>query len=193
MKNDVSIDELEKRMRPHAYSEQGFLGSDESLESVLRQDEIILKQLGISFEEISAELNKILLDALILRHRLRENNHQEYLEREHPSINWQETSIFSLDNLPSPKTGFIVDGKYQVFFMQWRGTQDCPWNCALGLDFSLSSVDLLLLNRKSGNNIKAPGLIGHLIQKHHFFEGVESPYRVDPIKLATVLGFVSSK
>jgi hypothetical protein len=191
MTNDIPIDELEKRMRPHVYSIKGFLGLAESLESVLSQDELTLQKSGISYEQLSTELSKVLLDATTQRDNLLKTNFQEYAERERSLINWEGTSIFSADNLPSTQAGFIVNNKYQVFFHQWRGFQECPWNCII--DIGWNSFDFILLNRESGNYIKAPGLIAHLIQEHHFFEGIESPYRVDPIKLATVLELISFK
>ena len=46
MMNDIPIDELEKRMRPHVYSIKGFLGLTESLETVLRQDEFDIAAVG---------------------------------------------------------------------------------------------------------------------------------------------------
>ncbi len=35
-------------------------------------------------------------------------------------------------------------------------------------------------NRRTGKPLDGPGLIVHLIAEHGFFEGRESPYRVDP-------------
>lgn len=45
----------------------------------------------------------------------------------------------------------------------------------------------MILNRKTGESFTAPALIVHLIRAHHFFEGVESPYRVDPEKVIRTL------
>ena len=54
-----STSQLERRMRPGAYSQYGFLGVAESLESVLAQDEQTLINLGLTFEKIAGELEKV--------------------------------------------------------------------------------------------------------------------------------------
>lgn len=46
----------------------------------------------------------------------------------------------------------------------------------------------MVVNRGTGDYLAGPGLIVHLIRDHHFFEGPGSPYRVDPVKAAQVLG-----
>ena len=48
--------------------------------------------------------------------------------------------------------------------------------------------DFLLIHRRTGDWVKGPGLIVHLIRDHHFFEGTRSPYRVDPHQVAQTLG-----
>jgi hypothetical protein len=79
----------------------------------------------------------------------------------------------------------LVDGEFQVFIQQYKGLQECPWGCEYDLR---SSFEFVILNRQSGEYITAPGLIVHLIHAHQFFEGLESPYRVDPAKVVHVLG-----
>jgi hypothetical protein len=53
-----SIAKMEKRMRPGALSEQGFLGPTESLEAVMAQDDQTLGELGVAQEEIAGALEK---------------------------------------------------------------------------------------------------------------------------------------
>jgi hypothetical protein len=187
MKQVISTSELENRMRPGAYSCVGFLGAAESLKEVLRKDKLALREAGISIAQISEKLETLLEAVLEQRNSLLLSNYQEYSEREYRAIKWhsQPAPKFSLENLPDLKIGYIVESKYQVFIVQYRGFQECPWSCKV--DHSWASFDLLLLNRETAKYITAPGLIAHLIREHHFFEGPESPYRVDPIKLAQVL------
>ncbi len=96
---------------------------------------------------------------------------------------------FSLDNLPNPETGYSVEGSLQVFFTTYRGFQLCPWYG----DSTWGYFDFLILNRQSGKYITGPGLIVHLIREHQFFEGSESPYRVEPINAIRVLERVLDK
>jgi len=204
-----SIDELEKRMRPHAYSGVGFLGVTESLESVLAQDEQTLRNLGITFEKVGGELQKIIGTTW---EQTRKLEPPESRERARASFDWYQKAVkhtlppyFSHENLPGLDIGYILD-KYQVFFMEFKGIQECPWNCKIyesgvyrigmqpqtpdGRVPLWSSFDFLLINRQTGEYIFAPGLMVHLIIEHHFFEGKESPYRVEPSKLVQVLELV---
>ena len=185
--NSISL--LERRMRPNVYSQGGFLGVAESLEEVIRQDEQTLKGLGITFEKLAYELEKIIGETWE-----KEYKHNEPREHARASFEWYQKArtqlfppILSPENLPSRDIGNLHD-KYQVFFMAFKGLQDCPWDCQL--DNTWSSFDFLLLNHQSGEYLFAPGLIVHLIGEHHFFEGNTSPYRVEPSKLARVLGLM---
>jgi hypothetical protein len=189
--NTPSISELESRMRPGAWSEMGFLGCLESLEVVLDQDNQTLKALHISCEQIADALEKILQSVLDQRKKLLEEKSQEFRKREgkEPIFDlylYQPNYIpnFSLNNLPSTDLGYLVGNKFQVFIRQYRGLQECPWGCEY--DY-WSSLTFLILNRQSGKFVTGSGLIVHLIRKHHFFEGIQTPFRVDPARVADVL------
>jgi len=190
MSDIPSISELEKRMRPGAYSRQGFLGQTESLEIVLAQDSQLLKTLGVSHEQIASALENVLRSALEQQDKLLKSDFAEYSRRERMFISnlYQPESVshFAVENLPGTDVGYLVEDRFQVFIAQYRGLQECPWECEYD---RYASFDFLLLNRKSGKYVTGPGLIVHLISKHHFFEGMESPYRVDPARVAEVFEF----
>ncbi len=180
-------------MRPGAWSERGFLGDLESLEVVLAQDNQTLKALDISCEQIAEALEKILQSALDQRNKLLEENSQEWLQREgqEPIFDLYQPEYipnFSLNNLPSTDLGYLIGNKFQVFMRQYRGLQEYPWGCEY--DY-LSSLTFLILNRQSGKFVTGSGLIVHLIRKHHFFEGIKTPFRVDPARVADVLELAS--
>jgi tetratricopeptide (TPR) repeat protein len=59
--------------------------------------------------------------------------------------------------------------------------------CRPPTGYRYGECDFLLLDRQTGAYVKGPGMMVHLIGEHHFFEGEESPYRVDPMQLAKVL------
>src|SRR5262245_3751206 len=65
----ISIEELERRMRPGAFSSAGFLGSGESLEEVLAADALELDRLGLSSADLASALEGLLDDALTGRRR----------------------------------------------------------------------------------------------------------------------------
>jgi hypothetical protein len=84
--------------------------------------------------------------------------------------------------------GVIIDGIYRVGGKVWRGGQECPWKDVSYMPYS--NMDLFVINTETGERLDFPGGIVHLIRKHHFYEGKESPYRVDPEKAARVLNLI---
>lgn len=85
--------------------------------------------------------------------------------------------------------GFEV-GELKVSLQVWRGLQECPWGCSLDVCKKLGFVDFDITNKSLRESVSGPGLIAHLIRDHRFFEGKESPYRVDPEQIARVLGLL---
>jgi hypothetical protein len=181
MSETPSLEELERAMRPGRCSNGGFLGLNESLEDVIAKDEQTLAKFGISYEQIASSIERIWIAATTEKYSLPA---KDYLAREtdFPCLHKPETiPSFSLSNLPELNHGFIVEN-FQVFIVQYRGFQHCPWGCS-----AFGSSDLMILNRKTGESFAAPELIIHLIRAHRFFEGFESPYRVDPKKVIRTL------
>lgn len=84
---------------------------------------------------------------------------------------------------PNGRSRATVD-HFRVSWEQWMGFQECPWGCARA---GWGSIDFVIENRRTGKRLAGPGLIAHLIAEHGFFEGHESPYRVDPIEAIEVL------
>jgi len=169
-------------MRPGQYSQGGFLGLNESLEAVISKDKRTLEKLGVTYDQIANSLEKIITE---VREKEKVLPFDERIERQtifpdlyHP----EQNPVFSKANLPQLNKGYIVDW-FQVFILQYRGFQDCPWD---DCDYE-GSFDFMILNRNTGESFMAPALIVHLIRAHHFFEGVESPYRVDPEKVVRIL------
>ena len=146
------------RMRPGAFSRSGFLGPGERLGDVLTADAEVLQKLKVSHEELASKL-----DALVV----------------------------AAEKSPDHQSR---QGVLQCRIQLRQGFQICPWapnphraQCAAGLGVQHGSVDWWLTNLKTGERMEGPGIAVHLIRDHHFFEGQESPHRVDPTRLARVL------
>jgi hypothetical protein len=171
---------LERRMRPGADSRMGFLGHGEVLEEVIAQDAETLDNLGISYEQLAAAIEDVLTAAMKAPHYLVKGNSERYLDLTAPS----KMPRFDLYHLPPLSEGFLL-GDLQVFTVLWRGWQNCPWECPVSAEWS--DRDFLIINRRTGAYFTGPALIVHLIREHRFFEGLYSPYRVDPARAAHVL------
>ena len=172
----ITIHELEKRMRAGQWSGGGFLGSTESLLDVISQDAQTLDQFKVSYEQIADKLLMLLSPAV---------KHTKGMSP-YPNLYKPETvPAFTMDNLPDINSGYLSDN-LQIFTIGYKGLQDCPWECEKFGDFP-GSFDFLIINRETGEFITGPALIIHLIREHHFFEGVESPYRTDPALLIRMI------
>jgi hypothetical protein len=158
----LTIEELEKRMRPGQFSVHGFLGKNEKLEDVLNKDEETLRNNNLTYEELSAKLNNLVTDTV--------------------SSKMRSASIYP----------------YKIDIELFKGFQICPWTedphsgqCAAGRGVRHASINWEISNQRRRLKMSGPGLIIHLIRDHHFFEGFESPYRVDPLKLARLLELIN--
>jgi hypothetical protein len=150
-------DELEMCMYPHRLSVGGFLGEGECLYEVLRIDDETVRRLKLAHEQIADRI--------------------EYFIK-------ASTSPLTYPT----EAGKVIDGKYFVRFKMWRGGQECPWKDAIHMLFmEYGYMDFFVENMETKEELSFPGGIVHLIRKHHFYEGKNSPYRVDPEKAIRVL------
>lgn len=156
--------ELEARMRPGALSRAGFLGPSENLQGVLDADRLALDRAGLTFEALAGALATLIVAA-------------------QASTDHEAT----------------VGETHCVQITQYLGFQICPWSpdprqrqCALpnpvGLEYA--SLDWRVENSRTGQAQQGPGLMIHLMHDHHFCEGHQTPYRVDPLTLARILDLI---
>jgi hypothetical protein len=155
------IDQIETRMRPGALSLRGFLGPNESLRTVMAADSQAMQRTGVTFEALAASIEALIAAA-------------------------SDSSTHEA----------IVNGTHHVRIQQYLGFQICPWSPdpqhmqCVGRGVHFSSLDWWVENLRTGQVLQGPGLIVHLMHDHHFCEGQESPYRVEPVALVELLGLV---
>lgn len=154
----VTLDEVEARMRPGNFSQAGFLGPEERLRQVLELDARTLEELSVTAGSLGDSLGQLLESAIA-----------------------------------STRTQTRV-GAYRIRLQRYKGPQICPFApephenpCPGRGDKRFASIDWSISNRRNGTQLSGPGLIVHLISAHCFFEGIQSPYRVEPRKLAELL------
>jgi hypothetical protein len=101
----------------------------------------------------------------------------------------EKVLLLAMDRYWEHEEGFAV-GNLLIRLDVFRGFQDCPWECQQSVCGALGHIEFAVTDTRTRESIAGPGLIIHLIRDHQFFEGKESPYRVDPEKLARVLGLI---
>lgn len=180
----ISDADREELMRPGRLSKMGFLGPSESLETVLTRDTQTLQRLGLTHEDVASAIERVILSVLEQRRELTTDEHRKTMT-DLPNLYRPETiPRFTLDSMPRTDQGWLV-GRFHLFTRSYRGLQECPWACEMEPDWS--SFDFLILNRRTGEFFTGPGMAVHLIRAHHFFEGLGTPFRVDPARAVRVL------
>jgi hypothetical protein len=76
-----------------------------------------------------------------------------------------------------------IDGYLEVTAEDARGTIACPFR-HIGMH---PKVNVLAVNRKTGESIRWTALNIHMIREHGFYEGKGSPFRVEPLDLIRIL------
>jgi hypothetical protein len=77
-----------------------------------------------------------------------------------------------------------VEGRYEIIAHESRGVIPCPWTHPEGL-FRKSHFELT--DQKSGETLKWTDLSLHLVREHGFYQGLGSPYRLEPRIIKEVL------
>ena len=173
--SDIPISELERRMCSGAWSQGGFLGPYEKLMDVLREGDATLKRLGVTYEQIANKIEELIKAAC---------------EENLASWRAQERTSWRIGRSP------VILAHFAVIIKSYLGYQMCPRSknfnqlCKVGSGSRYGSIDFVITNNRTGEQLKGPGLIVHLIRDHHFFEGKHSPYRVDPEKAVRVLELI---
>jgi hypothetical protein len=191
----IDIAELERRMRPGRWSEGGFLGNDERLEDVLAADARTLAELGLTREEIVEPLALLTTAPNTIITEL----YPELVRAARELPNWKsiEQSLKEARALVEQRFGVVeavgsgvarVGRRYEVETRSYMGFQECPWSPQRHGDLcARDTTDWRIRDTTRGLELGGPGLIRHLIIEHGFFEGLESPYRVDPRALTELL------
>ena len=71
---------------------------------------------------------------------------------------------------------------WEVRVNEARGVLPCPFS-----DGVYGKINTIVIDRQSKEEIVYSDLTIHLIEKHHFFQGVGSPFRHEPEKYARIL------
>ncbi len=170
--NGVPIAEIEKRARPGADAQSGFLGRDEKLKDVLKADTSAMFNLGVTNEELGEELIKIIEKEKKAGAMLREVtiNHTFKGRLQHIRVKGFETKGLQFSIFANKDTG---DNNNPL---------NRPWDTHFEISNPVNGVKILVGgDEKSGVPV--------YIRDIGFFEGGEktNPWRVDPAALYSIL------
>ena len=163
------IARIETRMRPMAFSWEGFLDHTQTLASVITSDSATIQKLGITHKQIGDRLESLMGQATrqveFIAHFPYDNNSE--VEEE------QET----------------IEEVFLVAVERWMGLQFCPFfyeevkdEESIGTRVyccGSTSQDCTIYNKRQKRSVTFSGLMPHLVRDHHFFEGNTS-YRLNP-------------
>jgi len=183
-------------MRPGAWSEKGFLGGSERLEDVLEGDRQTLSELGLEPEDLAEALDCLVgaAGAHFIESEDSDPASVEFASRMREAVAKAEARFGSVEQL-SESWGVLVGERFEVSERHYFGSQECPWgpgwrDAEPGQAIRLcgwGSSDWFITDVRRELSMSGPSLITHLIREHGFFEGIKSPYRVDPRALAELL------
>jgi hypothetical protein len=77
----------------------------------------------------------------------------------------------------------VISGGFEITVEESKGLNVCPWNCQDYLSKRVTTVK----RAKDGKSLRWTDLGTHMIQRHGFFEGKGSLYRLEPKELIVVI------
>ncbi|MHC4479388.1 MAG: hypothetical protein ACYS8K_00795 [Planctomycetota bacterium] len=96
----------------------------------------------------------------------------------------QRMDHFTQEGRKGLGTTVEVDGNYEVRVQSVRGAIPCPW----GHKGLYPKVNVWLKNLTTDDEMIWTALNSHLIQEHGFYQGIGSPFRIDPVEAKRALG-----
>jgi hypothetical protein len=196
----VEVAELERRMRPGAWSECGFLGATESLCEVITRDDATMSDLGLTCRDLVEPLGLLVRapDACYTSPFLEQSSRSEELA-EMP-LDWAKDASAEAEWLyaeivrrfgtfeHADGSTAVVGARFEVELIGYLGVQECPWGSADGRETcGQTTKDWRIRNTGQHLELRGSALLPHLIDKHRFFEGPASPHRLEPRALAELL------
>jgi hypothetical protein len=181
--NGRTIADLESDMRPEFPNEtphrsgSGFLKIDQNLLEVLAADnDYVLGTLKLTHQDLARPLKAMFAAG-------------RWLEKIRPD-GWPRRDADWLDSytrmrrLDGPV--FYFHGRrFRLVYTAFKGDQDSPF-----LDDTRTNKDVILANLETGKMLKYSLLVPEMIERYGFYEGPDTPYRVDPKDIVEVLDFL---
>ena len=174
----LSSDEF-KRIQDECIKRQ-HISPTTNLKKLIENDEKIIMNLGITFEQLSDFFQKI-------RSHF---NYGIYHKHSH-ELSTDDTTVINSFNLGGKGWSrrffdcVTIFDKIIVCCVEWNGAEICPFKSPLDKQYRghcYGCKDWIFINKDTRQSIHVGDLLFHQISKHHFFQNV-GKYRVDPTAL----------
>ena len=177
--HELSLEEVEASMYPSESITYGFLGRNERLHSVMEDDKATLQQLGLSYETFALGIEKLFLydDSMV-------NGNLVFRKGfiHSPVCPWKDYCTVSPFDFTLKVTKIILVNTKKLQNIPWLRRKMIEKGKIKLEDYKqLVDEDIIMI---------FSDLHPHLIKDHHFFEGHETPYRVDPERALKYLPLV---
>lgn len=158
----IAVNELERRMRPGGWSQEGFITPDQSLIKVLVADMATVQKLGVTPQGIAESLERLIE---------RGAHGEQFIPAQVEHFNVRIIHSRKMRTCP------------------WAQKQFERCNFGMGVKY-LTTEDFEITNTRLGESLTGTSLCIHLIRDHSFFGGPGTAYRIDPERAVRVLELV---
>ncbi|AYV83659.1 MAG: hypothetical protein Hyperionvirus9_76 [Hyperionvirus sp.] len=147
------------------------IGSDEDLAGLIAADNLTLHKLKITHKQIIDVLNRI-----IDHHKYFESDDGNMRDLHKELDNFTKFKIFNGFQIVNVKKNFVL-GRYRVVAIKWDKTFMCGFDLGHGIG---GTTDYVIV-KENDEWLHVDCLQLHQISEHHFFHGVKSFRRLDPL------------
>jgi hypothetical protein len=155
----LSIEEVQRRMRPGGWYPAVLLTQQESLLEIIQEDKLQLESMNVSSRVIGDTLHRLLIDS-------------------------KETDWFS----PKQMGDLDVEIHHRRGFLTCPWAAEEFEKCVMGDKWRPTADEFMISNRTFNKHLNGFLLSIHLIREHSFFGGHGTIYRIEPMFIAMLLG-----
>ena len=178
--NGVAISKIESRARPGKWASSGFLSKEDSLLGVLKKDWKTVSALGTTHIELADHLESIW--DISFKNFHNSHIHENLINYNFNSVEGNTINKYSGNQEFDIRMGLTHGMQGDIFVNSTDVNEDgsfWPGEAWGG--------DIILKNKKNKESVHVTKGIIRYIRKYGFYQGGENnPYRIDPIRLASV-------
>lgn len=162
---------------------QNHISDEDNLQNIIKKDEQIVRDQGITFEQLKDFFQKIKLhfnDTISKHGKVELNKKQEEHINKYSYIGGPGWSLWE------HQVGNIFHDQITVCKITWGGAELCPFQSLEDEryhGYEYGSHDWIFINNSTNTSMHIGDLLFHQIAEHHFFQRPSSKYYVSPLDL----------